>query len=144
MAHPINSLGLRANGKVTPLAQDRSGEIVIDLSDPDVLVPTDVTDKMPDPFCTGAVLNGMAGNDRVMVHFPADPQYRSAAMVGLSIINLLANKIFDYPEDRCLYTLKVKGDFSHLRHIGSKDLIFSAHEAEIISRKTRDDARVSA
>ncbi len=134
MARPLNTLGNRANGTITPLAQDRSGEIIIDLSQPDVLVPDDVTSKLPSPYCHGAILNGMAGPDRVMVHFPTAPKYRSAALVGLKLIDRIANEAFENAEDQSVYTLKVKGDFARLRYIGSKDLIFSAHEVEIISK----------
>jgi hypothetical protein len=140
MARQLNSLGLHASGTSKLLAENREGEIILHLSDLDILLPPDVTDKLPDPFCTGAILHGMAGNDRVMVHFPADPAYRAATMVGLSIINLLANKIFDQPEDRSVYTLKVKGDWHSLRLAGAKSKIFSAHEAEIISRAPAAEA----
>jgi len=135
MARILNSQGFRVAGSIEMIAAGREGTLEISVADPEVLIPTDVSDNLPDPFCCGAILYGTAGADRVLVHFPTDARYPDAAKAGLRILDRITREMFADPAEQSVFSLTVTGDWHRLRLAGSKTLLFSVHDVEMERRR---------
>ncbi len=131
MARQVNTRGHLSTARVETISKNRNGTIEIRVDDPDVIVPDDVTRYLPDPFCKGCLLYGMADQSQVLVHFPADERYREAGLCIFKILDRIVKEAFEPTENQSVFTLQVTGDWHRLRMIGSKELLFSIHTVEM-------------
>lgn len=131
MALSPKSQNRRASGSTRLLSANRKGKIDIHSGDLDVIVPVDVSEVLPAPFCTGILLFGTAGQDRVIVHFPIDRERREVISLGIKLTDQILSETFEPPEQQSTFTLDVEGDWHQLKLAGSKTLILSLSKAEL-------------